>query len=74
MACKLVEKNQKDKDSFRLRSCKTTFSSCDFKCFRLYINIVLPSGGWVGRGTQLPQQQEKSFRNNNKTTGLGNPC
>lgn len=62
-------KNQRDKDSLGLRSCKTTLSSCDFKCFGLYINIVLPSGS-VRRGTQ---QQEKYFRNN-RTTGLGNPC
>jgi len=38
-------KNQRDKDSLGLQSFKTTLSPSDFKCFRPYINIVLPLGG-----------------------------
>lgn len=74
MACKLVEKNQKDKDSFGLRSCKTTFSSCDFKCFRLYINIVLPSGGVGRKRDPATPTAGEVFQKQQQNHRPGNPC
>lgn len=70
MACKLVEKIRKTKTASGFEAVKQHSAHVILNALDFISILFFRRGGWVGRGTQLPQQQEKSFRNNNKTTGL----